>query len=336
MTLYPGAAWRPLGSPQPARMDAHNKIILHTMAGFDLDRCDAYFRAQGYTGVESHFGVGFDGEIYQWVDLECRADANLYANEDAISIETADTGRGFPTWTGSNVPAWTSTQIEAIAKIVAWCCARWNIPCVLIPDSRDDRRGVGMHRQGVESVPPYQPTYRQPGGELWSTSKGKVCPGDKRVAQVPEVLRRANEILNGDDDVTPDDITKIANAVYAKLEPQIRHIAIRAVGAAMTGQENQEYTDNVPGHENPRAGNWDPRGGILGGLMAGVSRVVFSSEPDPKPQYVCALGVRRWIPEPAKIEGMGVGGFDIEVIDDTADTDRDPRADWPLIGKTPA
>lgn len=195
-TLYPGARWRPLGPEQPAKMSAHDLIILHTMVG-TLWGTDSYFMDGGYTGVESHFGVGFDGEVLQWTDLESRADANLDDNFNAISIETADMGEGFPAWGGSDVPAWTDAQIEAIAQIVAWCCKLKNIPCQLVPDSKAGRRGIAYHRQGVDSIPLYQPTYRVSGGRHWSTKIGKVCPGDRRVAQVPEVIKRASEILAG-------------------------------------------------------------------------------------------------------------------------------------------
>lgn len=207
-TLYPGARWRPLAAQQPAKMSAHDLIILHTMVG-TLWGTDSYFMDAGYSGVESHFGVGFDGEVFQWTDLESRADAHLDANDVGISIETADMGEGFPNWGGSDVPAWTPAQIEANAQIVAWCCKRYNIPCVLVPDSKPGRRGVAYHRQGVDSSPPYQPTYRVPGGERWSKVLGKVCPGNRRVAQVPQVIKRAAEILaggEGEDEMSQADI----------------------------------------------------------------------------------------------------------------------------------
>lgn len=190
-TIYPGAKWRPLAATQPSRMSGHDLIILHTMVG-SLWGTDSYFMDNGYGGTESHFGVGGDGEILQWVDLECRADANLDANDNAISIETADMDPEFDDWGGSNVPAWTDAQIEANAQIVAWCCARWNIPCSLIPDSKPGRRGVGYHRQGIDN-------WRVSGGEYWSNSTGKVCPGDRRVNQVQQVITRAQAILNGEE-----------------------------------------------------------------------------------------------------------------------------------------
>ena len=206
MTTYPHAQWRPLADQQPARMTRHDLVILHTMVG-SLWGTDAYFRQGGYGGTESHFGVGGDGTVLQWTDLDCRADANYEANHRAISIETADKGEDFPAWSGSNVPAWTPQQVEAIARIVAWCCARYDIPCVLVPDSRPGRRGIGYHRQGIDP-------WRVSGGEQWSTSAGKVCPGNRRIAQVPAVIDRARAILAGEDDDMSAEAEKMIKTLH--------------------------------------------------------------------------------------------------------------------------
>lgn len=189
---YPEANWRPLAGGSQSNLRQHDIICLHTMVG-SLWGTDAYFRQGGWSGTESHFGVGHDGEVLQWVNCNDRADANLDGNWHIISIETADYGVGFPDWDtryGSQVPAWTPSQIESIAKIVAWACNEYDIPCELIPDSRVGRRGIGYHRQGVEP-------YMVSGGERWSGAYGKVCPGDRRIAQIDEILTRARQILGG-------------------------------------------------------------------------------------------------------------------------------------------
>lgn len=199
-TLCPGTVWHPLASQQPERRSRTDLVILHTMAG-PFDVVERMFEAGGYGGTESTFGVKGSGEAHQWVDADCRADANLDANDRAISVETADMGESFPEWGGSDVPAWTVAQVEAIAQIVAWCCWHYSIPCELVPDSRSDRRGVAYHRQGIDP-------WRKDGTEDWSLSDGKVCPGDRRVNQVPEVINRAQTILSGDsegDDMFEDD-----------------------------------------------------------------------------------------------------------------------------------
>jgi N-acetylmuramoyl-L-alanine amidase len=191
MPRYPNAHWRPLGPQTQARMSRHDIVVLHTMVG-TLWGTDSYFMRDGYGGVESHFGVGHDGEVLQWQDTDFVAEANLNGNRRCISIETADTGPGFPSWTGTNVPAWTDAQIEAIAQIIAWCCRTHDIPCELIPDTKPNRRGIGYHRQGIRGS---YPDGLVSGGEVWSTAVGKVCPGDRRVAQVPRVISRARQLL---------------------------------------------------------------------------------------------------------------------------------------------
>lgn len=204
MARYPGAQWRPLAADwnRQRRMERHDIICLHTMVG-SLSGTDAYFKKNGYGGTESHFGIGHDGTNYQWCDTEFRADANLDGNHRIISIETADTGPGFARWNtndGSQVPAWTDAQVEEIAATVAWCCTVHDIPCQLIPDSRPERRGVGYHRQGCDGN---FPDRRVPGGERWSSAAGKVCPGNRRIAQIPKIIEKARRIMGGVSIVEP-------------------------------------------------------------------------------------------------------------------------------------
>jgi hypothetical protein len=151
------------------------------------------FRRNAPTGTNSHFGTGANGEIWQWVDTAYRSAANLYGNGRVVSIENADFGPGFPSWNtndGAQVPAFTPKQIEANAQILAWANKVHGIPLELVPDSKPGRRGVAYHRQGV-------PGYMVPGGEQWSNSRGKVCPGNKRIAQIPQIIDRARQIASG-------------------------------------------------------------------------------------------------------------------------------------------
>lgn len=188
MAVCPFAHWRPLGSGHPDPMTRHDLVILHTMGGGSLASTDRNFHVNGYGGLESHFGVGADGTIYQWVDTAYVADANLDANPRAISIETADSGTAYPSWKGSDVPAWNAAQLAAIVRLVRWICDVHRIPKATVPDSRSSRRGIAGHRQGVDSSPAGQAGYRKPGGEHWSTVLGKVCPGDRRYAQIRSVI----------------------------------------------------------------------------------------------------------------------------------------------------
>lgn len=189
--------WRPLASNWDAqpKMARYDLVILHTMVG-SLWGTDAYFRKDGYGGVESHFGVGPDGETLQWQDTSRRAEANGAANPRAVSIETADIGEGFPKWDtkrGDAVPAWTPAQVDRLVDLVAWICDTHNIPCRLVADSRPGTRGVAWHALGVPNVK--GATRSQTGGELWSTATGKVCPGPRRIAQIPGIVERAARVL---------------------------------------------------------------------------------------------------------------------------------------------
>jgi hypothetical protein len=216
---YPAAEWRPLGTQTQPRMTSHDVVCLHTMVG-SLDGTDNYFHDSGYGGTESHFGVGHEGRTIQWQDISHTADANLDGKYRVLSIETADFGPGFPDWNtndASQVPAWTPAQLERLAHLVAWLCDKathaecpssmlcrqHGIPLYAIPNSQPHNRGVGWHRQGVDSSPLYQYGYRVPGGEKWSQATGKVCPGDRRIAQIPGIIARARQIAAGQSAPTP-------------------------------------------------------------------------------------------------------------------------------------
>lgn len=208
MSRMPGALWKPLAANWAAqpRMRAHNIICIHTMVG-GLDGTDSLFRANngpGYDGTESHYGTGGDGTKVQWQDTQFQADANYLGNPDVISLENADHGPEFPKWTGSDVPPLTPAQVEANAQIVAWesspaahadcppswICHREGIPLEVIPDSKPGRRGIAPHRLGV-------PGYMVAGAVQWSTANRKACPGDRRIAQIPQIIARAKQIRGG-------------------------------------------------------------------------------------------------------------------------------------------
>jgi hypothetical protein len=194
--------WRPLDpdtfDEQPL-LTTPDIIGLHTMVG-TLPGTDALFRRGGYAGTFSHFGMDAAGAVWQWQDTRYRAAANYAGNHRIISVETADHGPPFAPWTGEDVPAWTAEQVEALARLVAFLCTAHDIPCELIPDSRAGRRGVGYHRQGIDGA---YPDHRVPDGEVWSTLRGKVCPGARRIAQIPRVIARARELLQQEGDAMP-------------------------------------------------------------------------------------------------------------------------------------
>ncbi len=235
MLTYPAAVHKPLGPQTEPRMTGHDIVCLHTMAGY-LSSTDRYFRAAngaGYIGTESHFGVGgrwggdaragLDGTVWQWQDLMHQANANLDGNPTVISVETADNA-------ARPIAPWTPPQCEAIARLLAWvcdvathadcppswACHREGIPLALIPDTRPGRRGIGCHRQGCDP-------WRVLGGVRWSGSRGKDCPTQTRIDQIPGIITRAQAITAAkhtpppqEDDpmaMTPEDRTALAQEI---------------------------------------------------------------------------------------------------------------------------
>jgi hypothetical protein len=188
----------------------------------------AYRRVQGHTAVSngslfnwfntpghavSHFYVLADGTVEQYIDTKFRSSATLEGNPDSITIETEDMGAPFPIWTGSNVPAWTPEQVLALAMLIDWTHRIHAIPIVLCPSSKAGTKGCSYHRQGIDP-------WRISGGQYWSKSAGKVCPGDRRVNQwINDVIPLAQSIAGGNMQVDLTDAAQkaVANEVWAKL-----------------------------------------------------------------------------------------------------------------------
>lgn len=286
MTLrYPSATWDPLGAQTEPRMTSHDILCFHTMVG-TLTGTSNMFHGNGYGGNESHFGVGGAGETLQWQDCMYQADANLDGGHRVVSIETADYGGVFGTWntnSADNVPAWTAAQLDRLVDITVWFCRKethascpstWSchkvgVPCVLIPDTKPGRRGIGYHRQGCDP-------YRVDGGEKWSSAYGKGCPGPARIKQLTTiVIPQAQKILAGAttedwfDMATPAEIeAAIAKGVEAGIRSYMKAFftdeqgtgdtladEARERGEALVGAINEVKTsvDNLASELAPKA-----------------------------------------------------------------------------------
>lgn len=211
---YSRAIWVPLGPQTEPRMTGHDIVCLHTMVGYLYGTRNMFLKG-GYSGTESHFGIGgkwgfdvtggrnYDGRVEQWQDLAYTADANLDGNHHVISIETADNAPA----KAADIQRWTPNQVSEIKKLLKWLCSKsahalcpasWachsvGIPIALIPDTKPGRRGIAYHAQGI-------PPNLVKGGERWSNVTGKECPGPKRIAQltreiIPQVREEVFEVV---------------------------------------------------------------------------------------------------------------------------------------------
>jgi N-acetyl-anhydromuramyl-L-alanine amidase AmpD len=143
----------PPGSSDPAIKP--RVAVLHVDAG-GASSLFSYFRDRS-GGIESHFHIRWDGTIEQYRDTGFQADANLKANDFAVSIETQGFGNG----------KWTPAQLASIKRLLLWLKEEHGIP--LVRCSGPFGAGVGYHTMW--------------GSPSDWTPVAKSCPGPNRIAQ---------------------------------------------------------------------------------------------------------------------------------------------------------
>ena len=129
--------------------------ILHVDAG-NAESLFGWFSGPS-GGVESHFFVKRDGSCEQYRSIYWQADANLQANDFAVSIETQGFGSG----------EWTKEQLATIKRLLLWLHDEADIPLKVCEAWNGS--GVGYHVM-----------FGAPGP--WTPS-AKTCPGPDRIAQ---------------------------------------------------------------------------------------------------------------------------------------------------------
>jgi len=194
MALMPSAVYKPInykGVPY-MRSAGPNVIIFHTIVGHDPANA-------------AHLSVGGYGELTQSRDTIYQSAACKDGNPRAIAVETEDLGEPFPVWNtdnGHEVPAWSEWQISRNIEICVWGFQTHGIPLVPATDSKTSSAGIAYHRQGIDgNFEEEEFAYggRVSGGEHWSTSTGKVCPGDRRITQLLEIIiPKARQIVGLD------------------------------------------------------------------------------------------------------------------------------------------
>jgi hypothetical protein len=218
-TICPFAEWRPLPEATSQPPITPRVVIYHTMVG-GLPGTEKHFRDQ--TGIESHFGVGgptdgpdLDGTLWQWMDTDRQADANLNANDFAISIETSDGG-------DPNRP-WSDRQLATLVRLGNWLADHYLIPRRQCPAW--DRSGFGWHVM-----------FGAPGP--W-TPVAKTCPGPVRIRQLREIVFPAIFA----DTQLEDDMTDAEHAALMAVKAGVDDIlqALRVVDDGVTVNQDTAY-----------------------------------------------------------------------------------------------
>ncbi|GAA1901738.1 hypothetical protein GCM10009716_09460 [Streptomyces sodiiphilus] len=175
MPRMPGAEWRPLpvnhtkGGNRPRVQITH--IIVGTLMG-----ADSWFRNPD-ARVSSHFGVGRDGRVLQWVDTADTAWANRSANSYSVSVENE----------GTTGDALTAAQLQANARILEWAGRTHSIALRV----NDSVSGSGLSYHSMDPS--------------WGVT---ACPGSRIIAQRAEIVRRAQALRGGSPTPPEDDMPR--------------------------------------------------------------------------------------------------------------------------------
>ena len=91
-----------------------------------------------------------------------------------------------------NSSTWTEAQVWRFADFLAWDHIENGALLQDMQNSLHSSHGVGVHRYGVDSAGPKS---RVPGGETWTSSAGKPCPGTARVEQLARIIALALRLV---------------------------------------------------------------------------------------------------------------------------------------------
>lgn len=167
------------------------QLIFHSIiAAWTARRTYEFWRDS--TNLESHFGLGYAGDLAQYLPANVRADANYRANirpdgTGALSMETASNSTG--------TDPWTDEQIEKMIGVGVWAHKEHGLPLRIC--TTPDGHGFGYHSLHDE----------------WSPG-GTACPGPARIRQFreivfPGIVARVNGTQE-EEDMTPEQAKQLA------------------------------------------------------------------------------------------------------------------------------
>lgn len=168
--ICPFAVWRPLPENETQTKIRPRKILYHSAVSYGALTLWNYFNSEG-KNMESHFYVRLDGVIEQYINIFVKANANVDADVDAVSIETADNG-------SPDTQPWNDLQLEAMVRLSRWIMSEApDILPQIIPEPNG--AGLGYHQMFMNPIT---------GNSPWSNARFKTCPGRARIDQFPMLV----------------------------------------------------------------------------------------------------------------------------------------------------
>lgn len=184
MNIVPGFTWEPVDVGNRAARRKGRGHIAHVAVSGSQNLRPGPLATRP---ADWHFYLPKIGPGIQQIDLDLQSWSSRDGNGSTTSSE-AEGGLG--TAAEVNAEPWSPDQFENLARILAYENETERVPLQVMPDSLAGSCGLGYHRLGIDP-------WRVTGGELWSGSRGKLCPGDGKIAQIPDIVARAVEIRGG-------------------------------------------------------------------------------------------------------------------------------------------
>lgn len=193
MALYPGAQLNLLPENETQSAIKPRTVCLHTAVSNGNSLFD-FWMSDSSAGVESHMYLQKSGDLEQYMNTLRRADCQNDGNSFCISVESWDGARVVwdPRDNEDNVPPWNTAQVVALVKFLAWCHRVHDIPLRISRYWNDS--GIAWHNKYI--------------GRPGFARSARLCPGKKRIAQIPGIITLAIQ-QEEDMPLTNDDLDKI-------------------------------------------------------------------------------------------------------------------------------
>jgi hypothetical protein len=185
--ILPGAVWHPINVGGRAKRRKGRGLVGHVAVSASKNLVPPPPSA----GKDWHLYLPKSGPAIQYIDMDLQCWSTGAGNASLVAFESEG---GLGSTAQVNAEPWTENQLDWAARILRYLHDTEGVPLRVMASSAAGERGFGTHRLGV-------PGYMAAGGEKWSSSAGKLCPGDAKHAQRFEIVRRAGGITLEDDDM---------------------------------------------------------------------------------------------------------------------------------------
>lgn len=189
MAIYPGAKKRLIPKWNKVKITRWRRMNLHVAVS---EASSLYGMFSRSNSACSHFYVANDGTVEQYIDTAYRSASDMNGNDSTISVETQGGVRN------PDGEPWTDAQVEALTKLWKWARETHDIKNQVAKNTQTNENSAGLswHRLGVEGNfagrPGILSTSYKPGGIKYSSARGKICPGDAKILQIPGIWAAAN------------------------------------------------------------------------------------------------------------------------------------------------